>query len=91
MPLLSGTELGPYEIVSPLDAGGMGEVYRAHDTWMSDQNTAFVMLERSGKVLATTGPVRAADARLHGAQALAIQNGVALQIARDLITQKLAA
>ena len=30
--LLSGTRLGPYEIIAPLGAGGMGEVYRGHDS-----------------------------------------------------------
>src|SRR5258708_12021132 len=32
MSLAVGDKLGPYEIVSPIGKGGMGEVYRAHDT-----------------------------------------------------------
>ena len=32
MTLDAGTRLGPYEIVAAIGAGGMGEVYKAHDT-----------------------------------------------------------
>src|SRR5690348_16095805 len=43
MGLSSGTRLGPYEVVSPLGAGGMGEVYRARDTRL-DRSVAIKVL-----------------------------------------------
>ena len=43
MTLTSGTKLGPYEVVSPLGAGGMGEVYRAIDTRL-DRTVAIKIL-----------------------------------------------
>ena len=58
--------------------------------WLADQGAAFVMLERDGKVLCVTGPVRSSDARLRRAQALAGQSLVGIQIARELIDKKLA-
>ncbi len=69
--------------------GSDGMVSLAALRWLADQDAGFVMLDRNGSVLATTGPVRTADARLRRAQALAQQSGVALKIARELIEQKL--
>ncbi len=69
--------------------GSDGLISLAALRWLSDQNAAFVMLERNGKVLAVTGPVRASDAKLHRAQALAVHSGIDLPIARELISRKL--
>ena len=43
MPLSTGEKLGPYEIVSPIGAGGMGEVYKARDTRL-DRSVAVKVL-----------------------------------------------
>jgi eukaryotic-like serine/threonine-protein kinase len=66
MPLATGTKLGPYEILAPIGAGGMGEVYKARDTKL-DRETAIKVIpanlaqdperlarfEREAKILAS--------------------------------------
>ena len=46
MTLSAGTRLGPYEIVSAVGAGGMGEVYRARDTRL-EREVAVKVLSRA--------------------------------------------
>src|SRR5256884_5501764 len=46
MAIAAGSRLGPYEIVSPLGAGGMGEVYRARDPRMGREVAIKVSTER---------------------------------------------
>jgi CRISPR-associated endonuclease Cas1 len=69
--------------------GSDGMISLAALRWLADQDASFVMLERDGSVLATTGPVRSSDAKLRRSQSLAPSNGAALGIARELIRQKL--
>jgi serine/threonine protein kinase len=46
MSLSSGSRLGPYEILAPIGAGGMGEVYRARDTRLEREVAVKVLPER---------------------------------------------
>src|SRR5271166_2401248 len=46
MPWAAGTRLGPYQILAPIGAGGMGEVYRAKDTKL-DREVAIKILPES--------------------------------------------
>src|SRR6266852_3988616 len=69
--------------------GADGMVSLAALRWLADQDAAFVMLDRDGKVLITTGPVRTSDARLRRSQGLAESTGASLQLMRELIAQKL--
>jgi CRISPR-associated endonuclease Cas1 len=71
--------------------GNDGMVSLAALRWLSDQDIAFVMLERDGRVLTTTGPASSSDARLRRAQSSADRSGANVKIARELIRQKLAA
>ena len=71
--------------------GSDGFISLAALQWLADQDASFSMLERDGKVLVVTGPVRPSEAKLRRAQALAHSTGAALRIARELISKKLTA
>jgi CRISPR-associated endonuclease Cas1 len=70
--------------------GSDGMISLAALRWLVDQDVSFTLLERDGKVLAVTGPVRPSDTKLRRAQALAHSSGAALRITRELISQKIA-
>jgi serine/threonine protein kinase len=61
--LTPGTRLGPYEILSPIGAGGMGEVYRARDTRL-DREVAVKVLAAFAEAGTTPGTSPAIDERV---------------------------
>jgi serine/threonine protein kinase len=84
MSLTSGSSLGPYEILGPLGAGGMGEVYRAKDTRLGRDVAIKVLpeeffqdrgrvarFEREAKSRRTAAPTRTP---IHGRSAISMSS-----------------
>ena len=61
MPLSAGDKLGPYEILAPIGAGGMGEVYRARDPRLRREVAIKVLPETIARGSAWN-PIRARSA-----------------------------
>jgi eukaryotic-like serine/threonine-protein kinase len=75
MALTSGIKLGPYEIVAPLGAGGMGEVYRARDPRLG-RDVAIKVLP--GSFAADTERLRRFEQEAHAVAALNYPNILAI-------------
>ena len=75
MPLTADTKLGPYEIIAPLGAGGMGEVYRARDSRL-DRTVAIKILPE--EFAADTERVRRFEQESRSVAALSHPNIVAI-------------
>ena len=75
-----GTRLGPYEIVAPLGAGGMGEVYRAKDTRLGREVAV-------KELLPEFQPSRGSEAQRTALRHYAEALGLAFQIADDLLDE----
>ncbi len=75
MTLLAGARLGPYEILSPLGAGGMGEVYRARDTRLQRDVALKVLV---GEAAQESGRFRRFQTEAQSTAALAHANIVAV-------------
>ena len=53
--------------------------------WITDVGAAFVQIDSDGRVLTAAGPTGLRDARLRRAQARAVENGLGLTIAKELV------
>jgi serine/threonine protein kinase len=59
--LAAGSRLGPYEILAPLGAGGMGEVERARDTKLDREVAIKLLPERLAAARSLTAPPQGPD------------------------------
>ncbi|HSC29701.1 MAG TPA: protein kinase [Vicinamibacterales bacterium] len=75
MPLAAGSRLGPYEIVTPLGAGGMGEVYRARDPRLGREVAVKVLPEEAAS---DPGRLRRFEQEARAVAALSHPNVVAI-------------
>jgi CRISPR/Cas system-associated endonuclease Cas1 len=57
--------------------------------WITDVGAAFVQIDSDGRVLTAAGPTGLRDSRLRRTQAQAVENGLGLTIAKELVHQKL--
>ena len=68
MPLTPGTRLGPYEVIAPIGAGGMGEVYRTRDTKLNRDVALKILPAAFAGRPGSAGTVRTGGAGAGGAQ-----------------------
>ena len=91
MPLTPGASMGPYRVTGPLGAGGMGEVYRAHDTRLARDVALKVLpeaftaeperlarFEREARVLASLNHPNIAQ--IHGIEGAGGMRALALEL-----------
>ena len=57
--------------------------------WIADVGASLIFLDKRGKLLFVSGPTSPSDSKLRRAQSLALGNGAALRISKELISQKL--